>query len=337
MKSLPRQNRHVRWLILCGLMIAGSLALANDISGIYVGRGSNIAVLIQIVQTNDRQLTGRYEQVSLQPNGKLDDLNATITGATNGQTVVVTIKPNEFLARSFAVSGTFEGRLLHLTGGGYGSNLNLNLLKSDEADFRSQVAMLTNQANQLIETRERQEAEKSAAEARERIEQQKINFIAGVDKLIQSMQDKNMRIDKVLEYLLQQETQYHAITSKIHSYLERVLSLSGDRNGVLRNQVIVAMNDEVVNTNGININVQSIVASYFSNLEPLLNELAEAMHSCPAQDETVNAACQKLHDPGEAFRAKCKAEVDVLNRLEKTYQTELAAQQAMISKAGQVR
>jgi hypothetical protein len=105
-----------------------------------VGKGDNGAFLVQIVQTADGHLTGRYEQVVLQPDGKLDDLNASVTGATDGRTVAITIKPSELLAGSFPVSGTVDGHLLHLTGGGNGSNLTLNLVKSDEADFRTETA-----------------------------------------------------------------------------------------------------------------------------------------------------------------------------------------------------
>ena len=108
MKSLPHQNSLLFWLILFVLIVTGTSALANGISGTYVGKGDNIAVLIQIVQTNDGNLTGRYEQVVLQPNGKIDDMNAAIVGATDGQTVAVTINPNGFLTGNIVVSGTIQ-------------------------------------------------------------------------------------------------------------------------------------------------------------------------------------------------------------------------------------
>src|SRR5258708_37456587 len=109
----------MRWRIVCWALILGvSPALADDISGTYVGKGSNAAILVQIVGTSDGHLTGRYEQVVLQANGALADTNATIIGAIDGQTVVVTIKPAEFLSGTIAASGTIEGSFLHLTGGG---------------------------------------------------------------------------------------------------------------------------------------------------------------------------------------------------------------------------
>ena len=77
---------------------------------------------------------------------------------------MLTIKPSEFLAGSFAVSGTIQRSVLHLTGGGNGTNLTLNLRESDEADFRNQVAILTNQANQINVTRARQKAARHQAQ-----------------------------------------------------------------------------------------------------------------------------------------------------------------------------
>ena len=151
------------------------------------------------------------------------------------------------------------------------------------------------------------------------------------------MQDKNMRIDKVLEYLRQKEVQYHNITSKINSCYLKAQRFYGDRYAWQRGQIIYAMNSGVYDTNTVNYQVQTVKNSYETNIMPFLEELAQATRNCPAQDEMMNAACQKLHDPAEAFRAKCNTEIDMLNRLKKTYQTELDAQQVMISRASQIR
>ena len=132
--------------IVCGIFAAGSARA--EISGTYVGKGTNLAVMIQIVETGDGNLTGRYEQVRLQPVGKIEDVNATIAGAMNGETVVLTIKTADFFAASVPVSGTFRGGVLHLTGGSY---LILNLTKADEANFRAQVAALTEQDRRVVD------------------------------------------------------------------------------------------------------------------------------------------------------------------------------------------
>jgi hypothetical protein len=134
--------RVFRSWIVCGALAAAMPACAEGISGTYVGKGANGAFLVQIVQTSDGHLTGRYAQVLLQGGSKLEEMNASITGASDGHTVALMIKPTEVLAGSLSLSGTLEGPLLHITGGGYGNTLTLDLMKSDEADFRAQVANL---------------------------------------------------------------------------------------------------------------------------------------------------------------------------------------------------
>ena len=104
------------WIIALGL-VGASPAYADGISGTYVARGADSAFLVQIVETAGGQLTGRYEQTFLAPGGKLERTIEAITGASDGQTVVVTIKPTEPLSTGVTASGTVIGSILHLSGG----------------------------------------------------------------------------------------------------------------------------------------------------------------------------------------------------------------------------
>jgi hypothetical protein len=110
-----------------GLVAIINPAMAEGISGTYVGAGSNSAFLIQLVETTGGQLTGRYEQTVRQPDGNLDQMNASIVGASDGRTVVLTIKPTELLSGSITASGTAKASQLHLSGSGDGRKINLNL------------------------------------------------------------------------------------------------------------------------------------------------------------------------------------------------------------------
>ena len=129
------------WLALS----IGVSAHSESISGTYVGKGNGSAFLIQLVQTSDGHLTGRYSQISLQPNGKLAETNAAITGASDGHTIALQIKPTEILAGTMSLSGTIDGSLLHATGGGYGNTLTLNLSKSSEDEFQAAISELARQ------------------------------------------------------------------------------------------------------------------------------------------------------------------------------------------------
>ncbi len=91
---------------------------------------------MQIVETAGGQLTGRYEQTVLDPSGKLNQIIAPVTGASDGGIVVVTIKPTELLSVGITASGTLNGSQLHLSGGGNGSKIELNLSRSEEATWQ---------------------------------------------------------------------------------------------------------------------------------------------------------------------------------------------------------
>ena len=125
-----------QWIVV-GLL-AATPAYADGISGTYVGKGSNSAFMIEIVETAGGQLMGRYEQTVLQSSGKLDQMIASITGASDGQTIVVTIKPTPTLfSINITASGTINGTLLHLSGGGGDGSKIIDFTKSDEAAYRT--------------------------------------------------------------------------------------------------------------------------------------------------------------------------------------------------------
>jgi hypothetical protein len=92
-------------LILWTALALASPARADGVSATYVAGSEDSAILLQVVQTADGQLTGRYEQVVLQNGGKVARMVALVTGASDGHTIVVNIKPTELLSGSITASG----------------------------------------------------------------------------------------------------------------------------------------------------------------------------------------------------------------------------------------
>jgi len=84
-------------------------------------------------------VTGRWEQVVLQPDLTIQDINAAISGAAYEQTIAVTLKGIEFLAGTVPISGTLEGSTLRLAGGANGTSFVLLLTRSTQEDFQDQV------------------------------------------------------------------------------------------------------------------------------------------------------------------------------------------------------
>jgi hypothetical protein len=268
-----RIRRHLLWSIACCLIVLGFPALADGISGTYVGKADNGAVLVQLVQTDDRRLTGRYEQVVLKPDGKLDDVNATITGATDGKTVAVTITPNEFLAGSFVASGTIQGRVLHLSGGGHGSNLAFDLINSEEVEFRTQVAILTNRANEIRETRERQEATQRQA----KLEADQLAYLKNLTRRMAAFTSK---ADVELAKFTPAEQRYRTITKRMRAALVREQSIhGGGQASVTRSQISIDVNQAAINADQFHTGVQFAYQHFDTNSSSLLRDQRFSMRT----------------------------------------------------------
>jgi len=290
-------------ILVCGLVMPITSASAEGLSGTYVGKAGNGAFLLQLVETGDGHLTGRYEQVLLQPSGE-------ITGAVDGQTVVVTIKPSEFLSGTIAASGTIEGRLLHLSGGGNGGSLNLNLLRSDEADFRAQVAALTEQARQINNARLQQEAARRQAQI-------EADQLANVQSLTQRMIAFTTKADTTLPTFSPVEQRYHDITQHMRGALAREQSIyGGGQASVARGQISVAINQAAIQANQIHIGVGSSYQTFDFDSGQLNRESAGARQVCrgahaatgslhvPAGSEARNAACLRFFDVAKDYEQR---------------------------------
>lgn len=329
-------NRLACWVVSFGLVVPLAPALADGLSGTYVGRGSNGAFLVQIVETADGHLTGRYEQVVLQPDGKIDDMNAVIAGAADGQTVVVTIKPSELLSGTIAASGTVEGRLLHLTGGGNGANLTLNLVRSDEADFRNQVAALTEQSRRMNEARARREAEQRHAKM-------EADQIANLQNLTERMTSFAAKADTMLPKFPPAEQRYRDITGRMRAALARERSIyGGGQASVARGQISVAINRAAIDANQLHISVGGAYRDFDFEANELGRESAAAGQGCrgtpvateatpvPAGHPDRSAVCQRFFDAARTFAQRVSDLRGAFAEIEQVWRTERGEQDEIV-------
>lgn len=303
-------NRRSIWILLFGLVTPIVPASATGLSGTYVGKSNNDAFLVQIVEAPDGQLTGRYEQVVLQPTGEIDDMNASITGASDGQTVVVTIKPSVLLSSSMAASGTIEGGVLHLTGGGNGSNLTLNLIRSDEAAFREQTAALTEQARQINDARARREAAQHQAQV-------VATELAALQSLTKQIIAFTTKADVDLPKFSLVEQRYKNITARMRNALSRERSIYGDwQASVARSQLSVAINQISIQGTQLHWSVESEREDFATTARELAPEIMAASQRChrahvvtasnpaPVGNEAWNSACVGVLDAAQNFQQR---------------------------------
>lgn len=300
-------------LVLWLLQSAG--AIAGGLSGTYVASSPDAAFLLQIVETGGGQLTGRYEDVALKPSGELVDTNAALSGAVNGGTVVATIKPTELLSGSITVSGTFDGRTLHLTGGGNGATLTLNLVSGDEAAFRDQVAALTAKGNQIKLTA----ADKANAEKQAQLQ---ADALVKAQDLINQMASLSARLDAVPPWLAKAEAAFHTVTTRMQAGLNKQLSIRGDNDAaVARWQISVDIQQAEIGASQLHDEINSARQQFEGKSAPILTKLATAVPGCRSVvGQTISttgvadadvaawkAKCAQILESAKAFQARVES------------------------------
>jgi hypothetical protein len=308
--------------ILCGLFAA--VPAWADMSGTYVGNGPGTTVMIQIVESSGGNFTGRYEQVVLHADGNLEDINATITGARNGENVVATIKTANFLAASVPVSGTLRGGVLHLTGG---TNFILNLSSADEADFRAQVGALTAQGQQIINASSRQQA----AEKQVRLE---ADHLAKLQTLTGRLITFTTKADAMLPKIDQEGKKYRAITERMRRGLAR--QRAAPKSGQVRSEISIALNQLGIDADQIHRDDQQLYQDFDSNSGQLSREAAEANTWCQgAIPISLNGVCPKFLEAQTGFAKRVSATRAAFADLETTWNTERREQEAIVQASAQ--
>lgn len=320
-------RRSIFYLAVASVAAIVSPTFAAGISGTYVGSSPDGAFLVEVVETNDGQLTGRYEQVLLQSSGKLADTNAALSGAANNGTVVITIKPTEFLSGSITISGTFDGRALHLAGGGNGTTLSLNLVSADESVFRTQVANLTNVANQIHQAGLDADA---LAKAR--------NFIKLMDAF-------SAHADAQLKQFAPTEQNLQNITDQMRLALAREQATLGDgQASVARSQISVWISQAEVSASQIHNGIDAAYRDFDGKSAPILTKLTTAIPGCyaivsgtmvisdstPANVGMLKSTCVKVLDSAKSFQAKVASVRQSFARIAGVWNEEHQKQAAMV-------
>ena len=304
-----------RWVIF-GLLAASS-ANAGNISGTYVGTGSNSAFLVQIVEATGGQLTGRYEQTVLRSDGTLDRATETITGASDGHTIVVTIKPPEFGSTGTPASGTLDGSTLHLTGGGGAKTIDLTLLAADEGNYRTLVAALSDRGRRIIEAR---------AQA---------DQLSRLSELVKSMLAYAVAVDAQLAKFPPIESRYRSISELMSNALARQRSIyGGGQASVARGQIDVAINQAANEAEQLHANMKDANRDIGAKTQSLVKSALEFNQICQASEPQSNAdlrfACQRFSDAKGKFKQGIETLGRAFDEAERVWVTEHRRQQDII-------
>jgi len=306
---------------LVGLVLTGLVnsACAEGISGTYVGAGSDNVIFVQLVETTGGQLAGRYEQTVLKAEGKFEKMNASVTGSSDGRTVVVTIKPAEFLSGSIIASGTLNGSQLQLSGSGGGRTVNLYLTKSDETDYQKKVALLTMRA---------------IASAADQTKAEQLNHIRSVTK---RMATASSATEGQLPKFPPIEKRYRDITEAMRGALTRQSLIVGDgQAAVARGQLFVAINQAGVEAEQLHVSVQAGGRDIKEKLTPLFNDIAVATQHCESaskQNGDHQASCATFSQTEKAFKNSIQTLANAFDRHERVWGTVRREQESIVQEA----
>src|SRR6266849_4443661 len=102
----------LRFLCLAALLMTGC---QREISGTYMTKFPNAVVWLQLVKTPDNHLTGQFVGLTLEADGKIDQKNANVAGAVDGETMILSTA-GIFGMQGGTLSGNLNGSKLTLSG-----------------------------------------------------------------------------------------------------------------------------------------------------------------------------------------------------------------------------
>lgn len=324
-------------------LILGVAGCGNpSVSGTYVARGPVKVALIEVVQSNNGQVTGRFESVELQPNGTIAETNAALSGLSDGTHVSLSlaVQPKSFLSESVETTGKLDGN--HLTMSGGNSLTSADFVRSDLADFQKEAGSLHRQSATLLASRAAAEAQRQAATAAALAEQQ---AAAARAQLLNQIGELNILIDKfvvgrpaIRTKVAQIEARYRMATQRMEGALERERR---DASAVQRGQIDVAINQLSVSETQFHINAQSGERDLVENRQKLVANVQSVRGACQgigasANDLALTRACSGLASTWKEIATFSDQDDRVLRSLEDTYNQEAYRQKAIIAEADRI-
>jgi hypothetical protein len=225
---------------------------------------------------------------------------------------------------------------LHLTGGGNGSSLTLDLVQSDETDFRVKVAMLAERGRKINEARLQEEAAEKQAKI-------KADQLAQVQNLTKRMSAFIDNADTQLPQFAPAEQRYRIVTERMRAALAREQSIYGEGQAAYaRSQIAFNINQASFQTNYVHNNIQTSQQNFTSSLDSLGRDLTSVSWDCshahvatvgdpnPGGDDGWNSACLRFLEVAKKLQTRIPALQAAFAHVEEVWQAEHREQEAIV-------
>ncbi|MBU6404064.1 MAG: hypothetical protein KGL09_09660 [Pseudomonadota bacterium] len=208
-----------RHLISCStalvLIAVASRVHADDLSGTYVGQYSNAAILLQVVETPNKAIDGRLEEVVLTPNQSgITISNQTVSGAIGGRTIVLMIND------AIPASGTLNDHVLQISGGSGGSFFAYTLRKASQAVYNQHAEALES----IAQENQQRMAKAATIEKEEAMNAAELSQIARTAQMLETDSDQ---ADQVIARLGRCDAKFQEIEGKMRDTLDQESRIAG--------------------------------------------------------------------------------------------------------------
>jgi hypothetical protein len=325
--------------VSCALTLAFCLlnGCHRNISGSYLASDSGAVCWLQMVRTPDNHLTGQLATSFLKPDGHIEQTNATVNGAIDGENV--TISGSGFLGLSeFTLSGTQDRNTLTLTGA---QPIPISFRRSTVAEFQSAESALNTRSQAILKA-------KADADAQQKMFEEQENFVATIEGLIAKMGRFDSEADLHLGRFPNAEKSYQAITAKMQTYIAKDRQLAGDPNASnQRAQISNALNQGTNLTEQMHNQGMSLEWSLEGNIKPNAEQSISLLKQCRSfvpsktnltetEVQNITSACSRLESAYVPFREKYDAMVNGLAHLEQVYQQERGVQEQLVQESSRL-
>ncbi|MDN5502425.1 MAG: hypothetical protein L0H10_01180 [Comamonas sp.] len=303
------------------LLFTAAPAMAASWSGLYLGPGNNNNYTsLQLVETKEGSIFGRYRQISVSEFGTKIIFDAPVSGAAHGNQLVGRIDRHWLEGGTLAFSGTRTNTGIQLAGG---EGLQSSLVASSESEEQTVVAELTARAKKASD----------AVRAK--------SGLSNINRALNRAREFQIRGADTLTALSKIPVHYNNVLAKQEKMAVYARSLP---DSVARWQVVSAM-DQLVSRDlkGTQLKVENSISSAKAARDQVVRGLAQAKELCNQLDPAGSLVpeyashCQLVQVADEAT-VKLSQELSTLfNRLIEAYKVAEARSEILSAEVNALR
>lgn len=298
------------------LMTALAACGESNVSGTYVAKSFGEVAMLELVQTDDGKISGKLTAVAASK-GRLQDLNASVSGVTHDEAMSLTIQPTmgpiSLSLVTTTMAGTASREMLRLnTDASNGKVQTIEFLRSDISEFETWASSIRETVRSAAEAkakaaakaeRERAEAEARArlareeAEARAKVERQRSELLSNIEAFTARVAKFESAAAKMVPKFRDAEVRYRKLTERAEQMLERQRSMPT----YARSQVATAIE--------LMLSYGGPMESDRRSAELVEEDFEKATNSMAASAARLAASCQTIDagDEGASLAMACSA------------------------------